>query len=122
MDEHDALVQAFERSGTRHRAAAGAQIFAEGASGDHMYLVRRGTLTVTVGARNIALLGPDDVFGERSVIDGSPRSATVTANSDCDLVALDGRGLVDAITMAPFSVLELLAIMARRLRSMNELL
>jgi CRP/FNR family transcriptional regulator, cyclic AMP receptor protein len=53
-----------------------------------LFVILEGTATATVGNRTVAEYGPGDHFGEMSVLDGSPRSATVTASSPLSTVAL----------------------------------
>ena len=59
--------------------AFGDQVFTEGEPGDALYLVVEGTVKVHQGGKQLAQLGPRDVFGEMAVLDSEPRSATVTA-------------------------------------------
>ena len=67
---------------------AGDVILAEGTAGDTAYLIVSGSVEVTVGkgarARQLGTLGAGDVFGEMSLIEPGPRSATVRAATDAD--------------------------------------
>ena len=72
----------------RVQLAAGKILFRAGAPGDSCYRVEDGLLKVTMvsssGAERILeFLGPGDIVGEVSIIDGLPRSATVVAVRDC---------------------------------------
>ena len=78
--------------------SAGQVIVAEGAAADRFYIVESGTYTVSQadpaapgGSRVLRQLGRDDVFGELGLLTGSPRSATVAAETDGVLLALDRR-------------------------------
>ena len=52
----------------------------EGEAGGGLFLILEGQATVTVGSHERVSLGPGDYFGEISLLDDEPRSATVTAN------------------------------------------
>ncbi len=59
-----------------------------------MYLVRRGTLIISKAVTGkvdqvLARFGPGEFFGEMGLFDRSPRSATVQADTDATLLALD---------------------------------
>ena len=47
-----------------------------------------GTADVTIGGKKKASLGPGDFFGEIALLDGGPRTATVTATSDIEMLGL----------------------------------
>ena len=66
--------------------------------------------------KRLALLGPGDVVGELSLIDGKPRSATVTATSDLEVLELDRADLFKLMAKAPPVVRKLLESLAQRLR------
>ena len=76
----------------------GQVICREGDPGEEMFVVRSGSIVVSklVTGRVeqvLARIGPGDFFGEMSLFDRSPRSATVQADSDATLLALDREGL-----------------------------
>lgn len=100
---------------------AGRVLFSAGDEGDGCYLLREGLLKVTVGLstqnkRVIAVLVPGAVAGELSMIDGSPRSANVTAIKDAKLSYV-GRNEFHAFADEnPELFRHLIAIIVRRLR------
>jgi CRP/FNR family cyclic AMP-dependent transcriptional regulator len=67
---------------------AGREIAAEGKGALAMHLVLDGAATVTIRGETIRALGPGDCFGEISLIDGKPRSASVTATDGGPLSTL----------------------------------
>ena len=72
---------------------AGTVIAREGEPGVGLFIIVDGTADVSIGGRKKATLGPGDFFGEIALLDGGPRTATVTAKSDVDAPGADGVGL-----------------------------
>ena len=62
---------------------------AEGGGAQAFHLILSGQATVSHGSRTIRTLGEGDYFGEISMIDGKPRSATVTVDEDVRALAID---------------------------------
>jgi CRP-like cAMP-binding protein len=62
-----------------HRCERGEVLFREGEPGDRLFVVLDGSLKVTKGDVELATLSAHDHFGELSVLDARPRSASVTA-------------------------------------------
>jgi len=105
----------------------GASIFSFGDVGDTLYIVRDGTVQVFVenyeGQKII--LGENtrgDIFGEISLLDGGPRTATAVATEDSELFALERQDLLDLITKHPHAAMDLLTVVGRRLRATDEML
>ena len=71
------------------QVVAGQMFIWEGAPGDSLYLIQRGTVDVRRRGQVLATLGPGHAFGEMALLDGLPRNADVIANTDCDLLRLD---------------------------------
>jgi CRP-like cAMP-binding protein len=68
---------------------AGKQVAGEGDMAYAFHLVLSGSATVTHGGVTLRRIGPGDYFGEISMIDGRPRSATVTVDEDMRALAID---------------------------------
>ncbi len=62
--------------------AKGETVIMEGSGGAAFFIIDTGEATVSSKGVDLATLGPGDYFGELALIDGGPRSATVTANTD----------------------------------------
>ena len=80
-------------------------LFREGEPGDRLYLVRAGRLRVVSErdgrAHVLRLLGPGAVLGELAVLTGAPRSASVQAVRDAELVEIDGERFQDLLQHSP---------------------
>ena len=95
---------------------AGRVLVEEGKPGHEFFLIVSGTATVKRGGRKIATLGPGQYFGELALLDREPRSATVVADTEMDLVVLGQREFAGVIDAVPTMAHKLLGSMARRLR------
>ena len=97
--------------------ADGVVIAREGEPGVGLFVIVDGTAEVTIGGSKKASLGPGDFFGEIALLDGGPRTATVTATSDIQMLGLTEwvfRGLMQE---HPSIAVKTLQQMAARLRS-----
>ncbi len=95
---------------------AGTVIAREGDPGIGLFLIAEGMADVTIGGKKKASLGPGEFFGEIALLDGGPRTATVTAVSDVRLLGLTEwvfRGLMQE---HPSIGVKTLQAMAGRLR------
>lgn len=96
---------------------AGTVIFKQGDLGKTMYVVKDGEVAVKVGDQVIQTHGPGHVFGEMALIDNSPRSASAIASSDCELIAIDESRFLFLVQHSAFFALQVMRIMADRLRN-----
>jgi hypothetical protein len=75
-----------------HRTVpAGEVIYSEGDEASHMYGIVSGAIELRKGSVVVAMLGPDDVFGERALIDHLPRNVTAVAVAETALADIDRR-------------------------------
>lgn len=101
-------------------------IIKQGDPGAGLFVILDGTVDVTQrqypGNPEIKLntLGRGEFFGEMSLIDGYPRSATVTAQSETQAVELDRWVFLDALRREPNIAVAMLPILTRRIRSLQE--
>lgn len=103
-------------------AAAGEPIVWFGDRGDTMYIVDSGQVDVEApdaeGTRVLLdTLGPGGVFGELSLLDGGPRSATVRARTDCRLLMLARQDFQQFLRQRPDVAIHILQVMAARQRA-----
>ncbi|MFM8774060.1 MAG: Crp/Fnr family transcriptional regulator, partial [Actinomycetota bacterium] len=109
------------------RVARGDAIFSEGEPGDRMYVILDGKVklgqTSTDGRESLlAVLGPGEVFGELSLFDPGPRTATATAVTDVVVIGLGHDNLRPWLAGRPEVAESLLQALAQRLRRTNETL
>ena len=105
----------------------GEVLFHEGDPGDRLYVITGGKVklgrTSPDGRENLlAVLGPGEMFGELSLFDPGPRTATATAVSDVRLVGLGHQDLRAWLSGRPEVAQHLLQALAQRLRRTNETL
>jgi CRP-like cAMP-binding protein len=90
----------------------------EGDPGRECFVVVDGRATVTVGDRGrAARLSPGACFGEMSLLDQKPRSATVEAQTDMRLLVLESRSFSSLLQEVPSVARKVLVAMAGRLRT-----
>jgi CRP/FNR family cyclic AMP-dependent transcriptional regulator len=105
----------------------GEMLFLAGDPGDGLYRIDDGLLKVSIGAadgaeRILAILGPGAIVGDLSVIDGLPRSASVTALRDCRLRFISRSEFDSFAQHHPELYKYLLKILAARLRDTDTIL
>jgi CRP/FNR family transcriptional regulator, cyclic AMP receptor protein len=95
---------------------AGKAVAAEGDAALALHVVLDGTATVTVGGRGKRTLSGGDHFGEISLIDGKPRSATVTATTPLTTLAIPYVVFQSLLDDDPTCARGLLTVLCARLR------
>ena len=98
----------------------GALLAREGQSGLGFFLIMEGTAAVKVGDESRARLGVGDFFGEISLLDGGPRTATVTAETDVTTLGLTPWVFKRLIESNPTIASKMLKVMAARLRASSQ--
>lgn len=98
----------------------GAVIAREGERGIGLFLIVEGQCSVTIGGKVKAKLGSGDFFGEVALLDGGPRTATVTALSAVKLIGITGWVFRGLLMEHPSIALKTLEAVAGRLRSVSK--
>jgi CRP/FNR family transcriptional regulator, cyclic AMP receptor protein len=105
---------------------AGEAIFREGEEGATLFIIEAGAVEISVGEGKakvvLASLSVGQYFGELSLLDGAPRSATATATKAAHCVALDRDDFVEFIKKKPEAALRILSEMGERIRQTNALM
>lgn len=102
----------------------GRTILAQGEPGDYLYIILSGR--VKIGRRTpdgseslLTIMGPSDMFGELSIFDPGPRTLSATAITHVRAVTMDREALLEWIEDRPEIAVQLLRVLARRLRRTN---
>jgi CRP-like cAMP-binding protein len=105
-----------------HRTVpAGEVIYQEGDEGNHMYGIVSGAVELRKGSVVVAILGPNDVFGERALIDHLPRNLTAIATTETVLAEIDRKLFLFLVHESPTFALGIMSALASRLRDYDEL-
>ena len=99
--------------------SAGQTIFREGDLGKVMYAIIEGKVDVLVGDELIDTVGAGGILGEMALIETSPRSATAVPRTDSKVVPISRRHFTFLIQHTPNFALDVMQVMASRLRHMN---
>jgi CRP/FNR family cyclic AMP-dependent transcriptional regulator len=97
----------------------GETLFAEGDTAACMYVVRSGTVRVATGSTVLEEIGAGGILGEMALIEETPRSATVTAITDCEIAIVDRRRFLYLVQQTPSFALNVMKVLSHRLREMN---
>jgi len=95
---------------------AGEVLVREGRRGSELYVIVEGRADVTRDGATVATLKPGDYFGELAVLRPAPRTATVTAATDMELLIVTARELAILVADVPLLARKLLTGMAGRLQ------
>jgi HEAT repeat protein/ATP/ADP translocase len=95
---------------------AGSRIIQEGDHGDHMYLIVDGEVEIRRGEASLNILKKDDFFGEMSIIDGEPRSASAIAQTDCLLLRIDKDDFQELLSTYNSAAVSVARALSARLR------
>lgn len=109
------------------RFGAGDVVLRKGETGDEMYIVADGHLNIHLPdaySRKIHLrdIGPGEYFGELALLDRKPRSASVEATSEVELLALSRETFASYLERRPRAVMPILQTIVQRLRDADALL
>jgi CRP-like cAMP-binding protein len=98
---------------------AGAVLTRAGDPGDEFFLIVDGSARVDVPGGKSGHLAPGDFFGEMSLLDDGPRSATVTAETAIRVLRIKRRHFATLLREAPALTLKICATLARRVRDLE---
>lgn len=98
----------------------GTEIFKEGETGDCMYIIEHGNIRIHKGSTTLAVLKEKEVFGELSLLDAAPRSASASAETDCTIHKIDQEPFYELLDERPEVAKGFIKILCQRLRDMNE--
>ena len=100
------------------RFGRGESMIEQDHDGDSMFILLRGEAAVSIRTKGqlvrLAALRPGDCFGEMSLLTGAPRSATVIAQTDCDVLEIEKAALAEFLQSRPELSRTLSELLARR--------
>jgi CRP-like cAMP-binding protein len=99
---------------------AGDTIFREGDRGTEFFVIKLGSVRILSGNRLLEKLGANEIFGEMALIDDSPRSATVVADTDVTVAPITEKQYLFLVRHTPFFALKVMRVLAHRLRAQNK--
>ena len=99
-------------------------IVSKGEPATEFFVLLRGRAKVTAQGTDgddtaVNMMGSGEVFGEIGILDGKPRSATVTALEECELAVVDKRAFHGLLASSPPVAMKLLAVLAARIRELT---
>ena len=106
--------------------AEGEGIFREGDLGTEMYIIQGGTVEIVKHFKGedqrLAVLSQGDFFGEMSILEDLPRTASATATSDCKLLPINGSTFDQMLRKNPEIAVRMMRKLSRRLRETDRML
>jgi len=95
--------------------------------GNALYILKSGLVKVTIEDQHgyemiLRILYPTDFFGDMSLLDGMPRSATVTTQEFSDVMTISRDHFLNIIEKSPKILLKMTVVVSQRLRKANELI
>lgn len=115
----------------QRRLRAGQILAKEGARGTEMYFIRQGTLAIVKGVTGgieqvVARIGAGEFVGEMALFDRRPRSATIRAETEVELLVLDRKAVQVLVNISPATAAAFLRALSEefisRLRRSNQLI
>lgn len=99
---------------------AGATLFRQGDAGNTMYVLLEGEAEILINDISFEKCGPGAIVGEIAVIENAPRSATVTALTQCLFAVVDSRRFHFLIDETPGFAIAVMQVLAQRLKRCSE--
>ena len=104
---------------TSVQVEAGTTLTREGQVGHEMLVIVSGTALVSRGGQQVATVGAGDFQGEISILDGGPRTATVTATTDMEILVATAQEFNALLDASPMVARRILPALARRIRALS---
>jgi len=99
--------------------SAGEIIIHQGATDTEVYSMVSGRAEVLVNEKKVGEVGENEVFGEMSRLTGKPRSATVRAKTDCDIMVFGGDDFNSLAESNPAALMDIARNLSERLKQLN---
>ena len=102
--------------------SAGHKFFGIGDHGEDMYVVSSGEVEIILRGKVLETVHAGGIFGELALIDHRERSADVVAKTDVWIGIIPPKKFVELVRTHPFFAIEVMTIMAQRLRRLDDLI
>jgi CRP-like cAMP-binding protein len=109
-------LRAIARIAEVQEVPAGAVLARIGEPGDRFFVIVDGSARVEISAQHQVKIGPGGFFGEMSLLDGEPRSATVLADTAMRLLVISRRDFGNLLREVPSLTQQMLVTLSQRLR------
>jgi CRP/FNR family transcriptional regulator, cyclic AMP receptor protein len=107
------------KAGDEITLAAGTLVVDQGQTGREAYVILKGSATVRRNGKKVASLGAGSVVGELSLLDHGPRTASVIADTELEVLVISQRQFLAVIDAIPALAHKLLATLAVRIRELD---
>jgi CRP/FNR family transcriptional regulator, cyclic AMP receptor protein len=101
---------------------AGEIVFKQGDAAAEFFVIQSGKVDIRLGNRLLGTLSDHDIFGEMALIDTAPRSATAIAATDVKIVPVSEKQFLFLVGRTPHFALNVMRVLARRLRAQNSVM
>lgn len=108
------------RAADEVQVVAGREVVVEGKVGRECFIILSGDTVVSRDGTTIAKFSAGDHFGELALLDGGPRTATVTADTDLSLLVLGQREFLSLLEEVPALSRKMLTTLARQVRQLDD--
>ena len=115
----DEIQQDFADTSNARSFGAGTSIFEQGDKAGEMYVVKEGEVDISIDGFHLETVSADGIFGELSLIDLEARIASAKARTDCTLQVIDKRHFLFLVQETPMFAIQVMKLMADRLRRMD---
>ena len=116
------LTNIFADTSNARSFAAGSSIFEKGDKGEEMYVVKEGEVDIVIDGFYFETIVPEGIFGELCLVDQETRIASAVARTDCHLQVIDKRQFLFLVQETPMFALQVMKVMANRLRRVDLLI
>ncbi len=98
---------------------AGSIVFAANDPAEAMYVVIEGEVEISIRDTVVESVGPGGVLGEMALLEHTPRTATAVARTDCRLAVIPEKRFLFMVQQTPHFALQIMRVIAERLRRMD---
>lgn len=114
-----------EKLSVLRKYAKNTVLVTEGDESTHLYIIRKGTASAYLNNEdgrqvNLNYMHDGDYFGELSLLDGKPRSASVITVTDCEIILVARANVLELMQHHPEFTLQLLTELTRRVRALTD--